>query len=82
MAGGGAGEGWLAAAVPGGLPLAFGCRRLWWLGYRRAAWLAGAALGAGTVAASLAAGPVALVLCAVVFSVPAWIGWYWLVRRG
>ena len=60
-------------------------RRLWWLGYRRAAWTAGIGLGAATAAASLVAGllgPVAVALYAVVLSVPVWIAWYWLVRRG
>ena len=75
----------LAPAALCGLPLALGCRRLWWLGYRRAAWLAGAGLGAATVAASLPAGllgPVAVAVCAVVLSVPVWIAWYRLLRRG
>ena len=68
-----------------GLPLALGCRRLWWRGYRRGAWLAGTVLGAATVVASLVAGllgPVAIAVYAVVLSVPVWIAWYWLVRRG
>ena len=42
-------------------------------------------LGAVTVAASLVAGPlgpVAIALYAVVLSVPVWIAWYWLLRRG
>ena len=38
----------LAPVAPCGLPLALGCRRLWWLGYRRAAWMAGIGLGAAT----------------------------------
>ena len=73
------------AAGACGLPLALGCRRLWRLGYRRGAWMAGIGLGAVTVAASLVAGllgPVAIALYAVVLSVPVWIAWYWLVRRG
>ena len=68
-----------------GLPLALGCRRLWWLGYRRGAWMAGIGLGAVTVAASVVAGllgPIAIALYAVVLSVPVWVAWYWLLRRG
>ena len=68
-----------------GLPLALGCRRLWRLGYRRAAGAAGIVLGALTVAATLVAGllgPVAIALYAVVPSVPVWLAWWWLVRRG
>ena len=41
--------------------------------------------GAVTVAASLAAwlpGPAAIALSAVALSVPVWLAWYWLVRRG
>ena len=75
----------LVPVAPCGLPLALGCRRLWRLGYRRAAWMTGIGLGAVTVAASLVAGllgPVAIALYAVVLSVPVWIAWYWLVRRG
>ena len=75
----------LVPTAPCGLPLALGCRRLWRLGYRRAAWMAGIGLGAVTAAASLLAGllgPVAIALYAVVLSVPVWIAWYWLVRRG
>ena len=59
-----------------GLPLALGCRRLWRLSYRRAAWLAGLGLGAVTVAASLMAGllgPVATAVYAAVLSVPVWM---------
>ena len=68
-----------------GLPLALGCRRVWRLGYRRGAWLAGIGLGAVTVAASLVAGllgPVAIAIYAAVLSVPVWFAWWWLVRRG
>ena len=75
----------LVPVAPCGLPLALGCRRLWRLGYRRVAWMAGIGLGAVTVAASLVAGllgPVAIALYAVVLSVPVWIAWYWLARRG
>ena len=62
-----------------------GCRRLWWLGYRLGALVMGMVLGAVTMAASVVAGllgPVAIALYAVVLSVPVWITWYWLVRRG
>ena len=84
----------LVPVAPCGLPLALGCRRLWRLGYRRGAWMAGIGLGAVTAAASLVAGllgPVAswvagllgpIALYAVVLSAPVWIAWYWLVRRG
>ena len=75
----------LVPVAPCGLPLALGCRRLWRLGYRRAAWTAGIGLGAATVVASLVAGllgPVAIAVYAAVLSVPVWIAWYWLVRRG
>ncbi len=75
----------LVPTAPCGLPLALGCRRLWRLGYRRAAWMAGIGLGAVTAAASLLAGllgPVAIALYAVVLSVPVWLAWYWLLRRG
>ena len=75
----------LLPVAPCGLPLAVGCRRLWRLGYRRGAWMAGIGLGAATVAASVVAGllgPIAIALYAVVLSVPVWIVWYWLLRRG
>ena len=75
----------LAPAALCGLPLALGCRRLWWLGYHRAAWLAATGLGGATVAGALVAGllgPVAIAGCAVVLSIPVWIAWYWLLRRG
>ena len=67
-----------------GLPLALGCRRLWRLGFRRVAWMAGTGLGAVTVAASLVAGllgPVAIALFAVALSAPVWMAWLWLARR-
>ena len=75
----------LVAVAPCGLPLALGCRRLWRLGYRRAAWTAGIGLGAVTVAASLVAGllgPVAIAVYAAVLSLPVWAAWWWLKRRG
>ncbi len=75
----------LVVAAPCGLPLALGCRRLWRLGYRRGAWWAGVALGALTVAASVFAGllgPVAIAVCAAIFSLPAWAGWWWLAHNG
>ena len=75
----------LVLIAPCGLPLALACRRLWRLGYRRGAWWAGIALGAVTVAAALTAGllgPVAVAAYAVVLSLPVWIAWRWLVRRG
>lgn len=68
-----------------GLPLALGCRRLWRLGYRRAAWMAGTGLGAVTVAVSVVAGllgPLAIAVYAAALSAPVWIAWYWLARRG
>ena len=74
----------LVPVVPCGLPLALGCRRLWRLGKRRGAWLAGIGLGAVTIAASVVAGllgPVAIAVCAVVLSLPVWGTWWWLVRR-
>ena len=75
----------LVPVAPCGLPLALGCRQLWRLGYRRAAWMAGIGLGAATVVASLVAGllgPVAIAVYAAVLSMPVWIAWYWLLRRG
>ena len=73
----------LAVAAPCGLPLALACRWLGRMGYRRAAWLAGVALGAVTVAASLPAGlfgPVGIAIAAVLLSLPAWIAALWLGR--
>ncbi len=73
----------LVFVAPCGLPLALGCRRLWRLGYRRAAWRAGIGLGAVTVLASLVAGllgPLAIAVYAAVISLPVWIAWSWLRR--
>ena len=75
----------LAVLALCGLPLALGCRRLRRLGYRRGAWLTGTGLGAVTVAASVMAGllgPIAIGVSAVVMSLPVWIAWFWLARRG
>ena len=75
----------LLPLAPCGLPLALGCRRLWRLGYRRGAWLAGIGLGAVTIAASAIAGllgPVAIAVCAVVLGLPVWGAWWWLAWRG
>ena len=75
----------LIFVAPCGLPLALGCRRLWRLGHPRAAWGWGIGLGALTVATSVLAGllgPVEIAVYAAVLSVPVWIAWYWLVRRG
>ena len=75
----------LAPLVPCGLPLALGCRRLWRLGYRRGAWIAGVGLGAATVLAALPAGllgPLAIAVCAIALGMPVWIAWWWLVWRG
>ena len=75
----------LLPVAPCGLPLALGCRRIWRLRYRRAAWLVGIGLGGATVAASLVAGllgPVAIAIYAILFSLPVWVTFWWLVRRG
>ena len=74
----------LAVAAPSGLPLALGCRRLWRLGYRRGAWVAGIGLGAATIPATVFAGllgPAAIAAWAVLLSLPVWIAWLWLARR-
>ena len=75
----------LAIAVPCGVPLALGCRRLRRLGYRRGAWVAGVVLGVFTVQATVVAGllgPVAIAVGAAVLSLPAWAAWRWLAYRG
>ena len=75
----------LAPVVPCGLPLPLGCRRLWRLGYRRAAWAAGVGLGALTIPVAVFAGllgPLAIAAGAVVLSLPVWIAWWWLARHG
>ena len=77
--------GFLVPLAVCGLPLALGCRRLWRLGYRRGAWLAGTGLGVVTVAASVTMGllgPAAIAVSAAVLSLPVWIAWLWLARRG
>ena len=78
------GAGSLGQVALCGLPLALGCRLIWRLGYRKAAWFAGAGLGAVTVAASILAGllgPIAIAACAILLSLPVWIAWFWLARR-
>ena len=75
----------LVFVAPCGLPLALGCRRVWRLGYRRAAWAAGIGLGAVTVAAFLVAGllgPIAIAVYAAVLSLPVWLAWWCLARWG
>lgn len=75
----------LAVTVPCGLPLALGCRRLWRLGYRRGAWMAGIVLGAATVWATVVAGllgPVAIAVSAALLGLPVWLAWLWLARHG
>ena len=65
--------------MPCGLPLALACQRIWWLGWRRAAWAMGAVLGG--VTAPLVAGlpgPLAIAAWAFVLSLPAWLAWWWL----
>ena len=79
-----AAAGSLVLVAPCGLPLALGCRRLWRLGYGRAAWAAGSGLGAVTVAASLAVGllgPIAIAVYAAGLSLPVWGAWWWLANR-
>ncbi|MCY3702749.1 MAG: hypothetical protein OXG16_08720 [Rhodospirillales bacterium] len=74
----------LVFAAPCGLPLALACRRVWRLGYARAAWAVGVCLGAITVAASLLAGllgPIGILAYALVLSAPVWMAAWWLARR-
>ena len=74
----------LVFVAPCGLPLALGCRRLWRLGYRRAAWGWGVGLGAVTLWTTLLGGllgPVAIVLSALVLSLPVWLAALVLARR-
>ena len=86
MAGDSAGDGNVAGA--GRLAACnwrLGAGGLWRLGYSRAAWTAGTVLGAATVTATLIAGllgPLAIAVYAAVLSLPVWIAWWWLVRRG
>ncbi|MCY3672510.1 MAG: hypothetical protein OXH14_15740 [Alphaproteobacteria bacterium] len=73
----------LAPVAPCGLPLALGCRRLWRLGYRRTACMAGLGLGAVTIPAAVFVGllgPVAIATGAVLLGLPVWIAWWWLSR--
>ncbi|MCY4427017.1 MAG: hypothetical protein OXC05_08300 [Halieaceae bacterium] len=77
------GVGSLVFVAPCGLPLALGCRRVWLLGYRRAARWAWFGLGAVTVAATVVAGllgPVAIAVYAIVLSLPVWAAWWWLTK--
>ena len=79
------GAGSLVLVAPCGLPLALGCRRVWRLGYRRGAQWAWTSLGAFTVAATVVAGllgPIAIAVYAIVLSLPVWLAWWWLARRG
>ena len=74
----------LLAMAPCGLPLALGCRGVWRLGHRRAAWAAGLVLGVVTVEAVLLAGLhglLAIAACALGAGLPVWAAWWWLARR-
>lgn len=74
----------LVFVAPCGLPLALACRRVWRLGYARAAWAVGVGLGAVTVAASLVAGllgPIGILAYALALSAPVWMVAWWLARR-
>ena len=75
----------LVPVAPCGLRLAAVCQRVWRLGCRRGAWLAGMGLGAVTVGAWLVAvllGPVAIAIYAVVLGLPVWMAWWRLAHRG
>ena len=75
----------LAPLVPCGLPLALGCRRIWRLGYRRAAWTGGVGLGAITIPVTVFAGllgPPAIAVCAIALGVPVWFAWWRLAWKG
>ena len=79
-------QAWLSLAVvaPCGLPLAWGCRRLLRIGYRRTAWGSFTVLAPLTAVAALFAGllgPVAILIYALVLSAPAWI-LYAVLRKG
>ncbi len=66
-------------------PGALGRRRLWRLGYRRAAWAASIGLGLVTIPARVFAGllgPVVVVVWTVIFNLPVSIAWRWLARHG
>ncbi len=79
-----AAAGSLVLVAPCGLPLALACRRIWRLGYPRAAWAWGLGLGVVTVLATLVAGllgPVAIVVYALVLSLPMWIAAPAVARR-
>ena len=74
----------LLVMAPCGLPLALGCRGVWRLGHRRAAWAAGLVLGVVTVEAVLFAGLhglLAIAACALGAGLPVWVVWWWLARR-
>ena len=78
----------LAVLMPGGLPLALACGRLWRRGHRVAAWCALGVLvpstAAGSVEANLLFGLAAVLTYAAVVSVPAWLlyAYLCLARRG
>ena len=75
----------LIPVAPCGLPLALAWRQTRRLGHPRAAWAAAAVLAPPTAFASLFAGllgPIAIAVYAAVLSVPAWILYGILRRRG
>ena len=74
----------LLVMAPCGLPLALGCRGVWRLGHRRAAWAAGLVLGVVTVEAVPFGGLhglLAIASSALGASLPVWAAWWWLARR-